>query len=431
METSIDSLSALSVADGLERPTSNSTPVVSIVMPCLNEVETLGICIEKAAQALKSAGISGEIIVADNGSSDGSREVALRLGARLAYAQETGYGHAVRAGIQAARGKYVVMGDADDSYDFHSLTSFVRRLEDGFDLVMGNRFTGGIRPGAMPALHRYFGNPLLTGIGRWFFQSPCGDFNCGLRAFRKGAIDRLNLRASGMELASEMVVKATLGGLRITEIPTTLSPDGRSRSSHLRSWRDGWRHLRFMLIASPKWLFLYPGIALLLVGGALSGLLLDGPKTFGSFTFDVQGLFCTASFVLIGSQAIGFAFCSKAFGVSRGLLPQERWFARLLRFFTLERGLVVGSFVGAVGAVLCALALQHASTESLAAWRADSTMRIAILGCLLFCLGCQVVLTSFLVALLTWDSPATAAAREPRRASNPADYPHPRFSQPA
>ena len=231
-------------------------------MPCLNESATVGICVKKVLDAMDRHGIRGEVIVADNGSTDGSREIAAELGARVVPIETRGYGSALRGGIAAARGRFVLMGDADDSYDFSHLGAFVGKLREGYDLVMGNRFQGGILPGAMPPLHRYLGNPVLTGIGRLFFKSPVGDFHCGLRAFRKDAIERLGLRTLGMEFASEMVVKATAFGLRITEIPTTLSPDGRDRTPHLRTWRDGWRHLRFLLLYSPRWLFLYPGMAL-------------------------------------------------------------------------------------------------------------------------------------------------------------------------
>ncbi len=236
---------------------------LTILMPCLNEAETLATCIDKAMLFLKRSGVSGEVLIADNGSSDGSPEIAGRHGARVVQVKEKGYGAALLGGIQAARGTYVIMADADDSYDFAHLDGFVAKLRQGCELVMGNRFLGGIKPGAMPPLHRYLGNPVLTGIGRLFFKSPSGDFHCGLRGFSKQAIDRLELQTTGMEFASEMVVKATLHGLRIAEVPTTLSPDGRSRPPHLRSWRDGWRHLRFLLIFSPRWLFLYPGLCMI------------------------------------------------------------------------------------------------------------------------------------------------------------------------
>src|SRR4026208_2626990 len=239
---------------------------LSILMPCLNEAETLATCIKKAQKALESLNVRGEVVIADNGSTDGSPEIAASLGARVVHVAEKGYGSALLGGLNAARGKYIIMGDADDSYDFTNLGPFLEKLRAGYDLVMGNRFKGGIAPPAMPPLHKYLGNPVLTGIGRLFFRSPCGDFHCGLRGFKKEAVMNLDLRTTGMEFASEMVVKATLHKMRITEVPTTLSPDGRSRAPHLRSWRDGWRHLRFLFLYSPRWLFLYPGLLLILIG---------------------------------------------------------------------------------------------------------------------------------------------------------------------
>jgi glycosyltransferase involved in cell wall biosynthesis len=251
---------------------------ISIVMPCLNEAETLAICITKAQWYIQQHHLAAEIIIADNGSTDGSQAIAAGLGVRVIEVRDRGYGSALRAGIAAAQGQYIIMGDADNSYDFSQLSPFIQQLRAGYDLVMGNRFKGGIQPGAMPPLHRYLGNPVLTWIGRLFFASPCQDFHCGLRGFRKDAIESLGLRTTGMEFASEMVVKATLYHLKIAEVPTVLSPDGRSRPPHLRSWRDGWRHLRFLLLYSPRWLFLYPGLLLMLVGFGSTLLLLSGPK---------------------------------------------------------------------------------------------------------------------------------------------------------
>ena len=257
----------LSVADVLP-PVQFPSPTLelSIVMPCLNEAETLATCIEKANRSLKSLNITGEVVVADNGSTDGSLEIAAERGARVVHAAEKGYGNALRAGIAAARGKFIIIGDADDSYDFSAIEPFVAKLREGCDLVMGNRFCGGIMPGAMPWKHRWIGNPVLTGIGRLLFRSPVGDFHCGLRGFNKAAYERLDLRTTGMEFASEMVIKSTLLGQKIAEVPTVLHKDGRSHPPHLRSWRDGWRHLRFMLLFSPRWLFLIPGLVLLALG---------------------------------------------------------------------------------------------------------------------------------------------------------------------
>jgi glycosyltransferase involved in cell wall biosynthesis len=373
---------------------------LSVVMPCLNEAATVGACVKKAADALEQHGIRGEVIVADNGSTDGSQQIARQFGARVVAVERRGYGSALQSGIAAARGKFVLMGDADDTYDFSQLNEFVAKLRDGFDLVMGNRFQGKILPGAMPALHRYLGNPVLTGLGRLFFESPVGDFHCGLRAFRKDAIERLGLRTLGMEFASEMVVKASAFGLRVTEIPTTLAPDRRDRAPHLRTWRDGWRHLRFLLLYSPRWLFLYPGIALVASGLAVSAWLLPGPRRVGSVVFDVHTLLFGAMAVLIGFQSIVFAAFTKIFAISEGLLPEDARLSRIFRYVTLEAGLAAG--------VLLILAGAGAWATGLAYWRArqygpldvEWTLRIVIPGVVLFTLGFQAVLSSFFLSVL-------------------------------
>ncbi len=296
---------------GSTRTQEGDSIELSVVMPCLDESATVGSCVKKALGAMEQLGIRGEVIVADNGSTDGSQRIAAEHGAEVVPIQIKGYGSALHGGIEAARGQFILMGDADESYDFTQLEGFVSKLREGYDLVMGNRFQGGILPGAMPPLHRYLGNPVLTGIGRLFFKSPVGDFHCGLRAFRKDAIERLELRTLGMEFASEMVVKATAFGLRITEIPTTLSPDRRDRAPHLRTWRDGWRHLRFLLLYSPRWLFLYPGIALFALGIILSAILLPAPRRVGNIVFDVDTLLFAAMATLIGVWSTG-AFANSA-----------------------------------------------------------------------------------------------------------------------
>src|SRR5262245_3452235 len=328
------------------------TPELSVVMPCLNEAETLPGCVEKARRFLEENGIDGEIVVADNGSTDGSRAIAERLPVRLVTAEQRGYASALMEGVLAARGRFIVMGGADGSYDFSALTPFVAKLREGYDLVMGNRFKGGIKPGAMPALHRYLGNPVLSGIGRLLFRSPCGDFHCGLRAFRKDAHERLELQTTDMEFASEMVVKATLLGQRITEVPTTLSPDGRSRPPHLRSWRDGWRHLRFLLLYSPRWLFLYPGLALMGAGLLAMLWILPGPRRVGGVVLDVHTLLYAAAAVFTGFQSVLFAVFTKIYAVNEGLLPEDPRLSALFRVVKLETGLAIGALL--VGAGLAA-----------------------------------------------------------------------------
>jgi glycosyltransferase involved in cell wall biosynthesis len=373
---------------------------LSVVMPCLNEAETLEACICKAQQALREAGISGEIIIADNGSTDGSREIAERLGARVVRVTARGYGNALMGGIGAARGKYVVMGDADESYDFGHIPRFVAKLREGADLVMGNRFRGGIQRKAMPPLHQYFGNPLLTRIGRLFFRSPVGDFYCGIRGFRKDAYEKMGLRTTGMEFATEMVVKATLLTLRIAEVPTTLSPDGRNRPPHLRTWRDGWRTLRFFLLYSPRWLFLYPGLALILLG-TLAGLwLLPFPRTVGSVTFDVHTLLYAAVAVLLGFQAIAFAVFTKVFAVSEGLHPPDPLLDRLFRYVTLEVGLLVGTALtlGGLGGSIYAVGIWGA--HQFGRLDISHTLRLVIPAALSLTLGVQTIFASFFLSVL-------------------------------
>jgi glycosyltransferase involved in cell wall biosynthesis len=369
---------------------------VSIVMPCLNEAETLGICIKKAQLYLNQHDLSGEVIVADNGSTDGSVAIAEQMGVRVIHVKAKGYGSALMGGISAARGKYIIMGDADDSYDFTNLTPFIKKLREGYDLVMGNRFKGGIQPGAMPPLHRYLGNPALTWIGRLLFPSPCGDFHCGLRGFSRNAIAKLNLRTTGMEFASEMVVKATLHKMRITEVPTTLCPDGRSRRSHLRSWRDGWRHLRFLLLYSPRWLFLYPG-ALLMLLGLVTGLwLLPGPKVI----FDVHTLLFAATAIIIGFQAVTFAVFTKVFAINEGLLPEDFRLNRLFRYINLEIGLIVGATLLLIGIAGSIYALGIWEANLFGPLDPSKTMRIVIPAITCLALGFQIILSSFFLSVL-------------------------------
>lgn len=373
---------------------------LSVVMPCLNEAETLATCIRKAQQSLEQANVAGEVVIADNGSTDGSVEIAERLGARVVRVASRGYGSALMGGIAAARGKYVIVGDADDSYDFGHIPRFLEPLRQGVDLIMGNRFRGGIKAGAMPLLHRYLGNPVLSGLGRLFFGSPFGDFHCGLRAFSKSAYMRMGLRTTGMEFASEMVVKATLLKLSIMEVPTTLAPDGRSRKPHLRTWRDGWRHLRFLLLYSPRWLFFFPGLALMLVGGLLEVWLLPAPKVVGHVTFDVHTMVYASTFTLLGFQAILFAVFTKIFAISEGLLPPDPVFDKLFRYISLESGLFVGALLTISGFTISLYAVGVWGNRNFGALNYSSTMRMVIPATLCLTLGVQTILASFFLSVL-------------------------------
>jgi glycosyltransferase involved in cell wall biosynthesis len=373
---------------------------LSIIMPCLNEAETLANCIVKAKRSLKELNIVGEIIVADNGSTDGSQAIACSLGARVVNVASIGYGSALMGGINASRGKYIIMGDADDSYDFSALGPFVEKLRAGYELVMGNRFKGGIERGAMPILHRYFGNPLLSGIGRIFFHSPCRDFQCGLRGFDKESITRLDLRTTGMEFASEMVVKATLCDLQIAEVATTLSRDGRSRPPHLRTWSDGWRYLRFMLLYSPRWLFLYPGLTLILLGLTAGTSILPGPLAVGKVNFDVHTMLYAAAAIVIGFQAVTFAVFTQTFAVSEGLLPEDPWLNRLFRRVALEGGILVGALLVLFGLGASIYALSDWGMHSFGPLDPFKVFRLIIPAVTSLILGCQTVLSSFFLSVL-------------------------------
>ncbi|MDP9194192.1 MAG: glycosyltransferase family 2 protein [Acidobacteriota bacterium] len=379
---------------------ARSVPELSIVIPCLNEAETVAICVRKAREFLLKSTIDGEVIVADNGSTDGSQRLASEAGARVVSVGEKGYGAALLGGFAAARGELIIMGDADDSYDFSSLGAFVAQLRAGSDLVMGNRFAGGVLRGAMPPLHRYLGNPVLSAIGRLFFRSPIGDFHCGLRGFRRAILAALNLQSTGMEFASEMVVKATLLGLRIREVPTVLSPAGRTRAPHLRTWRDGWRHLRFMLLYSPRWLFLYPGALLILAGLALLIWLLPGPQRVAGLTLDVHTLLYAALAILLGFQAVLFAIFTRVFAASAGLLPPNERLATWTRKLSLE--------VLLVGGLLLVIAGLGGSVYAVAVWervefgRLDPrvTFRLIIPSVLALAVGVQIILASFFLSVL-------------------------------
>lgn len=371
-------------------------------MPCLNEAATVGTCVAKAREFLRRAGIEGEVLVADNGSEDGSRVKAEGAGARVLAVAQRGYGAALRAGIEAARGRYVIMGDADDSYDFSRLDSFVEQLRAGHLLVMGNRFRGGIRPGAMPALHRYLGNPVLSFIGRLFFRTHVGDFHCGLRGFDRDAARSLDLRTPGMEFASELVVKAALAGWKIAEVSTTLDPDGRGRAPHLKSWRDGWRHLRFLLLFSPRWLFLYPGLALLLVGTVLTGLLHFSPLRIGSAGLDIHSMLYASAAALLGMQLCLFALFARTSAQISGLLPPHPALERFLGVVTLERGVLAGLAVALTGLVLSAAEFWQWRETGFGALDPRIVMRTTIPAATLMVGGMELMLASFLLSLMRW-----------------------------
>lgn len=368
---------------------------LTILMPCLNEAETLEICINKALGFLSSHQVVGEVLIADNGSTDGSQEIAKKAGARVVHVENKGYGSALLGGIKAAHGKYIIMGDADDSYDFSNLMPFVEKLRDDYDLVMGNRFKGGIAKGAMPPLHRYLGNPVLSTIGKILYRSSINDFHCGLRGFSKEAIDHLNLQTSGMEFASEMVVKSTIHKLKITEVPTTLSPDGRSRPPHLRSWRDGWRHLKFLLTHSPRWLFLYPGLFFFIIGIILMVVLSITPFSIGNIIFDVNTLLYGAMFTIIGVQLISFAVFSKVYSMSIGLFPKDNKLIKALSSFSLEAGLILGLVLVTAGIVFSIYALNLWGHEGFGPLIHDKIMRITIPSVTGIVIGIQIIFSSF------------------------------------
>jgi glycosyltransferase involved in cell wall biosynthesis len=391
------------VAENIELAPSPKTEQrcgLSVVLPCLDEAETLAVCITKAQRSMRQLGIEGEVVVADNGSTDGSQQLARDLGARVVDVPVKGYGSALLGGISVARSEFVVMADADDSYDLSQLGPFVEALRAGADLVMGNRFKGRIESGSMPKLNRYFGNPALTRIGRLLFRSPSGDFHCGMRAFRRSSILSLGLRTSGMEFATEMVVRATLAELRIVEVPVTLSPDGRSRAPHLRPWRDGWRHLRFLLLYSPRWLFFYPGIALMLVGTVFGIALLLGPLRIGSVGLDVNAFVYCAVAVIIGYQAVAFSVFARAFAASEGFLPPTRTMERIFRVVTLEVGLTVGMLLFLAGVGLSVYTVVFWSGRSFGALSTSSTIRLVVPAATLMILGLETVMASFFLSIL-------------------------------
>ncbi len=369
---------------------------ISIVMPCLNEAETVGECVDKAKSFLDRIGVRGEIVVADNGSSDGSDAIAKERGARVVYVEERGYGAALNGGIEAARGKYVIIGDSDGSHDLENLDAFYEKLKEGYDLVVGNRFAGGIEKNAMPISHRYFGNPFLSAIGRIFFHSSVKDFHCGLRGFTKEAYKKMDMRSSGMEFASEMIAKASLKNMKIIEVPTKMFPAGRSRPPHLRSFRDGWRHLRFLLLFSPRWLFLYPGLALIILGVAINLWLLPGSK----FNLDIHTMLYAAAMIIIGMQGVSFAVLTKVYASQEKLLPEHPKLNKLLKYATLEKGLSLGFIlflVGLAGVVFSLFLLERGYFKDLTI---QQTMRIAILSATALIFSFQVIFSSFFYSIL-------------------------------
>jgi glycosyltransferase involved in cell wall biosynthesis len=375
-------------------------PELTILMPCLNEVETLGTCIRKAQEFLARYQVDGEIVIGDNGSTDGSQKIAADLGARVVPVAERGYGAAIYHASLAARGRYIIMGDSDDSYDFSNLLPFFERLRAGDELVMGNRFRGGIRPGAMPFKNRYFGNPVLSGIGRLFFRAPVRDFHCGLRGYSKEAFLRMDLRTPGMEFASEMVIKAMFQGLRVTEVPTTLDPAGRGRPPHLRPWRDGWRHLRFMLLCSPRWLFWYPGLCLATIGAAGFLWLWPAPRQLGGITLDIHALLLCAAAIILGTQAISFAVLARTFQASSGLVRKPAGFQRhLTQPFLFEHGLWIGGLLlmlGLAGALSATAAWGHQDFGPL---NPGHSMRTVIPATLAMVLGGQIIFAASLLSV--------------------------------
>jgi len=382
----------------------NAPVQLTILMPCLNEAETIAICIEKAKTGIQRAGVPGEILIADNGSTDGSQAIADKLGARVVPVKEKGYGNALRGGIAAARGRWILMGDADDSYDFSEADRFVKKFQEGYDLVMGCRLPSGggvIMRGAMPWKNRWIGNPSLSFIGRLFFKVPAHDFHAGLRAFSKEALDKLDLQTTGMEFASEMVIKATLKKLRIAEVPITLHPDGRTRPPHLKPWRDGWRHLRFMLIYSPRWLFLMPGLALALLGGILASALSVNDLQIGNVNLNVGTLVMACMAIIVGFQLVTFAFFTKVFAIAEGLLPEDPKFTRAFKFFTLEKGIVISLLALLAGVIVFLRALWLWKQVHFGALNSteDNLRRLIPAGTLIV-LGIQGIFSSFFMSVL-------------------------------
>jgi len=385
----------------LKAPANDGAVELTILMPCLNEAETLAVCIQKARGFLERSGIVGEVLIADNGSTDGSQLIAEENGARVVAIPERGYGAALIGGIGAARGRYVIMGDADDSYDFESLDTMVDRLRAGDELVMGNRFRGGIKPGAMPILHRYLGNPVLSFLGRLLLRIPVGDFHCGLRGFSREAAMKLRLKSTGMEFASEMVVKAAFHGLRMAEVPTVLSPDGRSRPPHLKTWRDGWRHLKFLLLHSPTWLFVYPGLALILLGMVGAGLLSRGSVHIGRVELDIHTMIVSCFAVMIGAQLVSFGALARRYAMVEGFVPGPAKFQGLILGMTLEPLLRVAGVILLAGVIGCVWAVGSWANSGFGPILYYSVLRVLVPSLTAVAVAVQLAATAFLTSLLT------------------------------
>jgi glycosyltransferase involved in cell wall biosynthesis len=369
-------------------------------MPCLNEAETLEVCIQKANRFLKEYNVSGEVLIADNGSTDGSLQIASLNGARIINIPEKGYGAALIGGINSANGKYIIMGDSDDSYDFSKLEPFMEKLRLGYDLVMGNRFKGGIQPNAMPFLHKYLGNPVLSFLGRLFFNSKVGDFHCGLRGFSKSAALKLDLACTGMEFASEMIVKASLLNLNITEVPTTLSPDGRTRPPHLRTWKDGWRHLRFLLMYSPRWLFLYPGTLLMILGFTLVTLLSISAIRIGNINLDIHTLMFGYSFIFIGFQGISFFMISRLYASRNELLPDNKFSSVLKNENLPDLSMLFGAVLTILGIVISYYSFTYWKSRHFGNLNPSNTFRMVLPGIFSILLGINFVIYGFFMGII-------------------------------
>lgn len=373
---------------------------LSIVLPCLNEERTVGACVAQAKSFLETHNVKGEVLVADNGSTDQSVKIAESNGAIVIHIDHKGYGNALKGGFEAARGKFIIMADADESYDLIHLLPFLEKLRDGYDLVMGNRFKGGIQKGAMPWHHKYIGNPILSFVGQLFFQTPAKDFHCGLRGFTKNAIEKMNLQTTGMELASEIVIKSSILGMKVCEVPTTLSPDGRDRPPHLRSFRDGWRHFRFLLIYSPRWLFLYPGLFLLIFGGLASIALFFGRITLPIRFFDFHSFILSGTILMLGLIMLSFSIITRVFTYNTGLLPKRPFLFNLFKYFSLESGLSIGFLLIVVGMIIIIRAINLSYSPGFESIGFAQSVRLVYGACLSILMGGQVIFTSFVLSML-------------------------------